>query len=597
MRNSVKLNYQQLSTLNISTKELAFQNKRKDKLERQVKQSEKQFQKIFDGMIRGFALCELIFDKQGRPVNYRFLMVNSVFEKQSNMKIESIVGKTIKDIFPDIEQSWIDKYGSVVINNKPTQFIDINRNTKKHYRVNAFSYAENKFVMIFEDITKERNAVQDLKTSERSYRQLFNSSTDMVKIIEMIYDKDDQPVDWYIRRINPAFAEFLSKTQDELVEKRFSSVINTIEDYWLSAFDSVAKTGEAVSFEHYGAVSYKHYNVLAWKISKNRLGVSFTDITQRKQNEEKDKREAEKLSFQINEKEKREAELVIANKKLVFQNVEKEKREAELVIANKNLVLQNVEKEKRAKELYSAKEHAEESDRLKSAFLANMSHEIRTPMNGILGFTELLKTPNLTGDEQQNYIKIIEKSGDRMLNIINDIINISKIEANLMEVNICEININEQIDYIYNFFKPEVEGKGMQFLLNYPLSLRKGSIKTDREKLLAVLTNLVKNAIKYSENGSIEIGCNKKKEYLEFYVKDTGIGINKDRQEAIFERFIQEDISDRRCHDGAGLGLSISKSYVEMLGGKLWLESEKNKGSIFYFTIPCTIAINKMNFK
>jgi len=237
-------------------------------------------------------------------------------------------------------------------------------------------------------------------------------------------------------------------------------------------------------------------------------------------------------------------------------------------------------------ELIKAKEHAEESDRLKSAFLANMSHEIRTPMNGILGFSELLKNPGLTGKQQQEYIGIIEKSGARMLNIINDIVDISKIEAGLMNVNIRETDINEKIEYIYMFFQPQVEEKGMQLLFRNSLPQKEAIIKTDNEKVNSILTNLVKNAIKFSEEGSIEFGYERKGNELEFFVKDTGIGIPEDRQEAIFERFIQADISDKMARQGAGLGLSISKAYVEMLGGKIWVESEIGIGTTFYFTLP-----------
>jgi len=237
-------------------------------------------------------------------------------------------------------------------------------------------------------------------------------------------------------------------------------------------------------------------------------------------------------------------------------------------------------------ELVAAKEKAEESDKLKSAFLANMSHEIRTPMNGILGFSDLLKEPELTGEQQQEYIRIIEKSGARMLNIINDIVDISKIEAGQMKLDIKESNINEQIEYIYTFFKPEVEAKGMNLLMKTSLPSKEAIIKTDREKVFAILTNLVKNAIKYSEEGVIELGYIKNGETLEFYVKDTGIGIPKDRQSAIFERFIQADITDKMARQGAGLGLSITKAYVEMLGGKIWVESQEGVGSTFYFTLP-----------
>ena len=241
-------------------------------------------------------------------------------------------------------------------------------------------------------------------------------------------------------------------------------------------------------------------------------------------------------------------------------------------------------------ELIVAKEKAEESDRLKSAFLANMSHEIRTPMNGILGFASLLKEPDLSGQEQQQFIQMIEKSGARMLNIINDIVDISKIEAGQMEIAISETNINNQIEYIYTFFKPEVERQNLQFFFKNSLPAKESIINSDREKIFAILTNLVKNATKFTKEGSIEIGYNlvETDNYpsLQFFVKDTGIGIPKNKQEVIFERFAQVDVFDKKALQGAGLGLSISKAYVEMLGGKIWVESEEGKGSVFYFTIP-----------
>lgn len=246
-------------------------------------------------------------------------------------------------------------------------------------------------------------------------------------------------------------------------------------------------------------------------------------------------------------------------------------------------------------ELRKAKERAEESDRLKSAFLANMSHEIRTPMNGILGFAELLKEPDLSEDEQQEYINIIGESGTRMLNIINDIVDISKIEANLMELSFGKSNINDQMEYLYSFFKPEVEAKGMKLSYKSALSLIEANIYTDGEKVYAILTNLIKNAIKYSDKGSIEFGYIKKGNFLEFYVKDSGIGIQKDRQVAIFDRFVQADIADYQARQGAGLGLSISKAYVEMLDGQLWVESEEGVGSTFYFTLPYNTEKDTIN--
>jgi CheY-like chemotaxis protein len=213
-------------------------------------------------------------------------------------------------------------------------------------------------------------------------------------------------------------------------------------------------------------------------------------------------------------------------------------------------------------------------------------------MNGILGFTELLKMPGLTGEQQDEYIQIIKKSGDRMLNIINDIVDISKIEAGQMELFLSETNLNEQLEYVYTFFKPEVEGKGMELSYKNSLEGTSAIIYTDREKLYAILTNLVKNAIKYCDSGSIEFGYSVKNpgkeqaNILEFFVKDTGIGIPQNRQHAIFDRFVQADISDTRAFEGAGLGLSITRAYIEMLGGKIWVESTEGKGSTFYFILP-----------
>ncbi len=261
------------------------------------------------------------------------------------------------------------------------------------------------------------------------------------------------------------------------------------------------------------------------------------------------------------------------------------------VVANFVAIKNDItERKKILQELIAAKERAEESDRLKSAFLANMSHEIRTPMNGIIGFAELLKEPGLTGEAQQEYISIIEQSGARMLNIINQIVDISKIEVGLMKLEMKESNINEQIEYIYNFFKPEAETRGIKLSFKNPLPAKEAIINSDREKLFAILTNLVKNAIKYTKEGVIEFGYNLKRNSeaieLEFYIKDTGIGIPIDRQSAIFKRFIQADIEDRMAYQGAGLGLAITKAYVEMLGGRIWVESEVGIGSTFFFTMP-----------
>ena len=254
------------------------------------------------------------------------------------------------------------------------------------------------------------------------------------------------------------------------------------------------------------------------------------------------------------------------------------------------------ERKKLTQELVWAKEKAEESDRLKSAFLANISHEIRTPMNGILGFAELLKTPELTQDIQKRYIQIIEESGKRMLNIINDIVDISKIEAGQMIIHLEETNVNLLLKNLLVFFTPEAHSKGLKLTVSANLPDEKVTIQTDHNKLAQILTNLIKNAIKFTNSGSIEFGYNsnfaetRHALSLQFFVKDTGVGIPADQTEMIFERFRQGSVSLTRAYEGAGLGLSISKAYVNMLGGQIRVKSEIGKGSEFSFTLPLNNA-------
>jgi CheY-like chemotaxis protein/two-component sensor histidine kinase len=207
-------------------------------------------------------------------------------------------------------------------------------------------------------------------------------------------------------------------------------------------------------------------------------------------------------------------------------------------------------------------------------------------MNGILGFAYLLKDPDLSDENKKAYIHIIQKSGDRMLNTINDLINISKIEAGQEKATMEKVDVNQAMYDTFEFFQPECKNKGLNIYFEERLKDEEKIVYSDSDKLSSILTNLVKNAVKFTEDGCVEIGCEKKGEYIEFFVKDTGIGIPENRQEAIFDRFVQADIDDRSVYEGSGLGLSITKSYVDMLGGRIWLRSSEGYGTHFYFTIP-----------
>jgi PAS domain S-box-containing protein len=243
--------------------------------------------------------------------------------------------------------------------------------------------------------------------------------------------------------------------------------------------------------------------------------------------------------------------------------------------------------------LISAKEKAEESDRLKTAFLANMSHEIRTPMNGILGFLELLKEPDLDAENKIEYLQLMNISGQRLLNTINDIIEISKIESGKLESKTSPVDLRQVFQFYIDFFKPEADLKSIDLHIGREIETDNALIIADKHKLDGILTNLVKNAIKFTKSGTIELNNALEGDNLLIWVKDSGKGIPAHRLNAIFERFIQAETTYARDHEGSGLGLAIVKAYVDTLGGTIWVESEEGKGSTFFVRIPYVKAENK----
>ncbi len=237
-------------------------------------------------------------------------------------------------------------------------------------------------------------------------------------------------------------------------------------------------------------------------------------------------------------------------------------------------------------ELVRAKEKAEESDRLKTAFLHNISHEIRTPMNAITGFASLLNNPGLPPNKITDYTTIISNSSHQLLSIITDIIHIATIEAGQEKVVEKEMNLNYLLNTLYLQFEAVAKPKGIRLIIETPLDDSESDLITDETKLSEILTNLINNALKFTKKGTVTISYTVINTFLEFSVKDTGIGIPAGMHEKIFDRFLQVDHTVTREHEGTGLGLSISKAYVNLLGGEIWVASQPDKGSDFCFTIP-----------
>lgn len=813
--------------------------------------SEKQFRQLFENMEQGFALHEMIYNQEGNPIDYRFILSNNAFDKLTGIDASAYIGKTVKQVLPDTEQIWIDNYGKVALTGKSMQFEHYSQEFDKYYNVTAYSPKRNFFATVFTDTTQEklqskqlREAKEKAEESEEKFRQMFQFSPDSI----IIHDMEMNIIDFNNKALEEfgyQKEEFINKTVFELhspdelpnskrilkkmnkqdmvkVETKFVKkdgstfpaeaipckytlrgkpiihvVIRNIAEQKKAETDLIlakekAEEGE-IKFKAAFYTSPDSININKMDGEYIDINEGFTRVTGYTKDDVIGKlsseidiwtipKDREKLSLSlekfgfienlesifkskdgtlipalmsakiitlenephilsvtraITERKKIEQELIAAKEKaeeseikfkllnhltsemlrlqdmesiykFIAENLQKHypntlvlivsideaiqqsrlefisgmnnslltkiikilginpigkiykltdihnhyfksgnfvefdgglvkfsnseipafavgaiekliglhkiytigiNKDTELLAAihfltfNKQEIIDDnfikvfvnqaglvLQKKINEKALKKAKEKAEESDRLKSAFLANMSHEIRTPMNGILGFTDLLKTPKLTGDEKDQYIRIIESSGNRLLNTVNDLIDFSKIEAGQMNVSISKVNINELLGQLYTFFNVESQKKGLQLLLNTTSSTKDIILHSDKEKIYSILTNLIKNAIKYTQKGSIEFGYilkkNTKPTEMEFFVKDTGNGIPIENLEVIFDRFVRVGNDEKVFNEGAGLGLSITKAYVDMLGGKIWVESEEGVGSQFYFTIP-----------
>ncbi len=392
-------------------------------------------------------------------------------------------------------------------------------------------------------------AKETAEKSERKYRDLFNEMLDGFALHEAIYNKDGNPVDYRFLDINPAYEKLMGFTREKIIGKTVLEIIPNFEQHWIINFGNVAKTGKPFHFENQAKESGKYYNGIAYSPQKDFFATVLSDVTEKKK--------AEKVLMEYD------------------QNLKNQNEEYQVL---------NVELSELNQELIIAKEKAIESDKLKTAFLANMSHEIRTPMNGIMGFTGLLSKEGIDDNKKQIYIDIIQQNSTQLLSIINDLVDISKIEAGQIEIE--QNNVN--LDQLAQGVKGVYYQKSLDKKINFELVINKSGIEfvTDEIKLRQILINLLDNAFKFTQVGNISFGYQIKGKSIEFFVSDTGIGLDKNFHKSIFESFRQVELSSSRRYGGTGVGLSISKAYCEKMGGKIWVESELGKGAVFYFTLP-----------
>ncbi len=375
------------------------------------------------------------------------------------------------------------------------------------------------------EITQKEEAEKLLVKNEKQFSLLFKNMEQGFALHEMIYDENGKGINYRFILINEAFEKLIGVKRDKLIGKTVLDVLPKIESTWIETFSKVATNGKSLHFKNYSQEFNKHYDIVAYSPQKGFFATIFTDIS----------------------------------KSMQYQ-----------------------------KELLEAKERAEQGDLLKTEFLQNLSHEIRTPMNGIVGFSKLLATKTLNKDKVKSYTDIINNSAIQLMRIIDDVLEISTLETKQVRLNIEDISINTLLTELYSIFKIDAEQSNLEFKLNLfdESSNNKCYIKSDKTKLSKIINNLLSNAFKYTEQGYIELGYFYDEEAINIYVKDSGIGIDPENFSLIFHRFSQENKILSNKVGGLGLGLSIAKENTELLGGRIWVESQKGSGSTFMIYLP-----------
>jgi PAS domain S-box-containing protein len=472
----------------------------------------------------------------GELLQNQELAYNDIIDERDRERVREIIEKSTPDksVFDltyriktkNGQIKWVHERGSFVSNNGKEAHIE----------------------GVILDITAEKEAEMALNTSEKKFRTYILNAPDGI----LVLNKELQIVEF-----NKATLHLLGYPETELAGLPFKELVHANLHEMRTFFRSLYEVGNASS-------------EIRLKTNKNKLffamisGVRLPNKAY--------------LVFVKDINDRKNAEVELQQKNTAYKELNNDYLEQNKALTKVNSAFKQINNELRI-----AKNKAEESEQLKSAFLANMSHEIRTPMNGILGFSRLLVNQNLTREKREKYIRVIDKSGEQLLALINNILDISKIETNQVKLNFEHINLHDFFHEVFARFSHDASSHGLDLLIDLPKP--KYAIDTDPMRLSQVFTNLITNALKFTEKGYIKIGYTVTENKIECFVEDTGLGIPPDQLEKIFERFQQAHTNLQQIR-GTGLGLAISKGLVNMLGGEIYADSTEGVGSVFTITLP-----------
>jgi len=510
-----------------------------------LSKSEQKYRLLFENMMSGFALHEMLYDKDGKAYDYRFLEVNPAFERLTGLKAEKLIGRTVMEILPETESYWIELYDKVVETGSGYVWRKQSRALNRIYDVCAFKTEGACFATIFTDVT-------DKVRMEEELTHYFNTSIDLFSITDL---------QGRFLRINPQWKEELGYEINDLLGSKAIKFIHPDDrKSTLEVLEKLNMKDNFVGFVNRFRHKDGSYRWLEWRSTSNGelTYASARDITERK---------------------KKELELLEINHSL------KKSEETATQMARR----------------------AEAANIAKSEFLANMSHEIRTPMNAVIGMTGLMLDMNLTS-EQRRYVDIIHHNGTALLGLLNDILDYSKMEAGKLEFERVDFDLFQLMDAIIETMNISASQKKLELICRIDPDVPP-CLHGDPGRLRQILVNLIGNAVKFTNEGEVLVRVSveppsmqtvvepspesKKKVMLRFIVKDSGIGIPEDKIDGLFHVFTQVDATITRKFGGTGLGLSISRQLAGMMGGNVGVKSKLGKGSEFWATVQLEMSSSR----